>query len=349
MSTAPRVSVAMTVHNDAPFIAEAVESILRQSFTDLEFIIIDDGSTDGTTEILRRFDDPRLRIEFSARNRGIATQANRALDLARGHYIARMDGDDIALPDRLARQVALLEAEPEVVLCGAWAERFDEAAGTRAVWRFPTRHEDILPYGLFRGAFCNPLTMLRRATLERHGLRYDPSYPLAEDMHLWYRLLRLGRGANLPEVLLRYRLSPSQVTQAQADAKPALNGRLWTLMLADLGLPTDPDTLALHAAVARPLWPAEADFLRRAVAWLEALLAANEEARLYDPEGLRRLFRETLYWRCRAAERRGLPAMRFHAGATFTEPLPWIDRLRSWFKTRLKPAQPDASGRAARA
>src|SRR5882672_11542755 len=126
MNNSPLVSVIMTVYNTEKYLTEAVNSILNQSLKDFEFIIIDDGSTDGSAQLLDSFLDPRIRIFKSSENLGLIVQSNKALGLARGKYIARMDSDDISLPTRLATQVAFLESHLEIGLCGTFLAYFDE-------------------------------------------------------------------------------------------------------------------------------------------------------------------------------------------------------------------------------
>jgi len=119
----PQLTVLMPVYNGGPFLRSAIESILNQDFSDFDFLIIDDGSTDGSHEIAASYADPRIRLESNGRNLGLIATLNRGLDLARGTYVARMDADDIAFPDRLSKQLTFMEAHPEIGLCGTWYER----------------------------------------------------------------------------------------------------------------------------------------------------------------------------------------------------------------------------------
>lgn len=330
------VSVVMSVHNDGPYVAHAVQSILDQTFRDFEFLIYDDGSTDDTPAILARFQDPRLHIHRTPRNEGISSQVNRGLDAARGHYIARMDGDDLAEPGRFARQVAFMEENPRVGICGSQVLRFSEK-GTSHVWAFPLNHCDVQAQLFFRGSFCNPSTILRREVLEAYHLRYDPTFPQAEDYLLWYRLLQVSEGANLPEVLLRYRLSASQVTQARQEEKISCHKRLMQLMLRDLGFSGSQAEAQFNWQVLREPWPRHPDFFRRAVDWLNRLHNANRERRLYDPECFDRYLREHCVWHCRAATGRGLPGRRFLREAAFVPSSSWGLQLTLFAKSVLRP------------
>ncbi len=133
--TPPRVSVVLCVYNQAAYVAEAIASILGQTLTDLELIIVDNGSTDSSPEVVHSFTDPRIRYVRNERNLGHAGSLNRGRALARGRYLAIMDSDDISLPERLARQADFLDAHPDVAMCGSWVETFGARTEVR---RFPT-------------------------------------------------------------------------------------------------------------------------------------------------------------------------------------------------------------------
>lgn len=201
----PRVSVVMPTYNVAAYVEAATESILQQTFTDFELIIIDDGSTDDTWAVLERLaaQDPRIRLERNSANRGISYSRNRGTELAYGEYIAVMDHDDISMPDRLEKQVAYLDAHPEVgVVGGALRFLYGETLG-------PVRTFPVTP-GLIAWTMCfdipawHPTCMLRRCTLVAVG-GYSLEYVVSNDHDLWFRISRQTRLANLPDIMLHYR------------------------------------------------------------------------------------------------------------------------------------------------
>ncbi|RMD80520.1 MAG: glycosyltransferase, partial [Chloroflexi bacterium] len=207
VKTSPLVSVLMPVFNAERYVAEAIESILRQSFQDFEFIIIDDGSTDGSLDILKRYAarDPRIRL-VSRENRGLVATLNEGIELARGQWVARMDADDIALPERLALQVRHLEAT-KADFCGGAVACFGD---WRALWRYPLTHEACEVRLLFGVPFAHPTVMGRREVFDR--LRYQPEFVFAEDYDLWQRAWAAGyRLVNVPEIVLRYRVHAAQI------------------------------------------------------------------------------------------------------------------------------------------
>jgi hypothetical protein len=217
MPETPRVSVVMPVHNGGPYLEPAVDSILGQSFPDFEFVIIDDGSTDATPEILRRYEaaDHRVRVQHQEKA-GLVASLNRGCALARAGYIARMDADDIAFPDRLARQVDFLDRHPDVAVLGSAVMRIDASGGEIKRNLCPTSHAEIVAALREYTCFTHPSVMLRSAALTAVG-GYRPAYGPAEDYDLWLRLSEHYELANLPDPLLYYRVYPGQLSVRQLD------------------------------------------------------------------------------------------------------------------------------------
>ena len=201
----PAISVLMSVYNGERFLAEAVESILGQSHTDFEFLIVDDGSTDRTPEILRSFDDPRIRLIVNPRNLGLTRSLNIGLAAARGRFIARMDADDIAAADRFERQFAFLCDHPKVVLVGSGHARLDDDPATRLWATRPLRPIEFRWLSFFWSPILHPSAMFRAELIRRAGLRYDEDMATSQDYDLWTRMLSHGDGAALEGPLVYWR------------------------------------------------------------------------------------------------------------------------------------------------
>jgi len=202
----PTVSALMPVYNAEPYLAEAVESILGQTFADFEFLVVNDGSTDRSGAILERYAARDRRIRLTSRpNTGYTVALNQLLDLASGEFVARMDADDVALPQRLERQVDYLRAHRDVVCVGS-AVQFIDGAGRFLRNAHPGMdHEAIQQRALAGDCPLNhPSIMMRRAAVQAVG-GYHPEFEPAEDLDLWLRLGEVGRLTNLPEVLMKYR------------------------------------------------------------------------------------------------------------------------------------------------
>ena len=206
----PRVSVVMSVYNGEKYLAGAIRSILAQTFTDFEFIIIDDGSTDGSRAIIQRLEDPRIRL-IAQENWGLAAALNRGIGLARGAYMARMDADDISAPTRLAEQVDFLDAHPEIGMVGSSFHQIDEAGRVTALTPVLTTNEEIQCHLLEQNWFCHGSVMVRRECLDEAG-GYDETFTSAQDYDLWLRISEAYQVANLSKPLYRWRLSPEGVT-----------------------------------------------------------------------------------------------------------------------------------------
>lgn len=203
----PLISVCMPVYNTEPYIAEAVESILAQTYPNFEFIIIDDGSTDRSLSILERYAAQDTRIRLSSRpNAGYLVRLNEMLDEARGDFIARMDADDVAMPERFTRQIDFLNDHPEVVALGSRILAIDSDGDPIVEFCTIGDHEEIDRAHLeVRGGYINhPAAMIRTAAIRTVG-GYRAAYYPGEDVDLWLRLAEIGRLANLPERLLKYR------------------------------------------------------------------------------------------------------------------------------------------------
>jgi len=234
----PEVSVLMSVRDGGAFLAPAVESILGQSLTDLEFIIIDDGSGDGSWEMIQDFArrDRRIRALRNPANLGLAASLNRGLDVAQGRILARQDADDISLPQRLERQADFLNARPDTALLGTAVSPIDEQGRPLGPPdRQPTSRQAIRWKMLLFNAFHHPAVMLRRDAL-RGGLAYDPALAYAQDYDLWSRLLERERGANLPEALVLFRHHGGQSSKKAWARQQELADRVARANFARAGL-----------------------------------------------------------------------------------------------------------------
>lgn len=221
----PRVTVAMSMHNASRFLRECIDSILAQSMPDFELLIADDGSTDSSLEVALSYADPRIRLIRCPHD--FIASLNTLLGEARGRYIARMDADDVMLPDRLRLEADWLDSHPDIDAVCARAISIDEQGRTLSSPGAGAGRE-ITPRIMAEGnAVCNPTAMVRRATLQRLGLGYEQAFCWAEDYRFWAELLRRGgRMVELPQPLIRYRHSPGQVTATRWDEMMEASSRI---------------------------------------------------------------------------------------------------------------------------
>ena len=273
---APTVSVLMAVHNGEPHVRQAVDSILGQSLADFEFIIIDDHSTDGTPDYLARLDDPRIRLHRNAGNLGLTKSLNVGLDMARGRYIARMDADDIALPERLARQVAFLDANADHVLLGTGVVEIDGAGAAMKTDRQPMDDMAFRWTSLLRPPLRHPTAMFRSDPVKDAGLRYDETCRTAQDFDFWQRALAHGKAAVLGQPLLRYRVHDSNVTATRKQSQLETHRRIAVRNIERLFPPLTTDRAAINDLFSLYLGEAEAGSANVAAAAraMERLVAA---------------------------------------------------------------------------
>lgn len=205
------VTILMPAYNAAAYIAEAITSVLQQTFTAFELLIVNDGSTDHTLDIIRSFNDPRIRVIHQA-NSGVATALNTGLQHATGTYIARFDADDVCMPQRLEKQVAFLDTHPEYVITGSDAE-YISATGDYLCSYACSAHEDAdLKRQLHTHCpFTHSSVLFRKAAVLQCG-GYDARAHNMEDHLLWVQLSSSGRFYNIPEALIKVRFNPGSVT-----------------------------------------------------------------------------------------------------------------------------------------
>lgn len=199
----PQISVIMPAYNAEKYIAEAINSILTQTFNDFEFIIINDASTDSTKEIIESYKDLRIKFINNEQNQGVAKSLNIGLAAARGKYIARMDADDISLPQRFQTQFDFMEQNPDIGICGSWAQNFGERDDVIKTYQ---THEEIRDATFFYCPMNHPSVIFRN----NNSILYSENFTSTQDYELWCREIDNLNFANIPEVLLLYRRHSGQ-------------------------------------------------------------------------------------------------------------------------------------------
>ncbi len=259
MPTAPLVSVLVAVHDGEPFVRAALLSVLRQTVSDLELIVVDDSSTDGTAETVAGLEDPRLRILRNDERLGLAGSLNRALDEAGGRYVARLDADDAAFPDWLARSLRLLDSSAGLGLVGSGVLDIDTDGRPLDLHLHDAGRAALRWRALFSAPVFHNTVLLKRDVLEEYGLRYDTSYGESEDYELWTRVLEVAEGDCVEAPLVLHRLHEQQASRRRAELQRSL---------------ADEISLGRIAAVAPELAESSARLARRV--WLGGDVAAAE-------------------------------------------------------------------------
>lgn len=229
------ISVVMPNYNTTiENLNEAVKSILAQTYTNFEFIILDDCSTNGSYEWLAGIEDSRVRLFKNEKNMGITKTLNKGFRYARGKYIARMDSDDIALPTRFEKQIQYMEKNPSVIVCGTSVEYFgDESRIEVREMPSPEVHRCSFLFGNQYGLY-HPTAFFRRDMIEKYHIKYDEDLPTAQDYGMWTECSRYGIISWLEEVLLKYRIHAGQVSVAKCELQEACTLLVQRKQLAQL-------------------------------------------------------------------------------------------------------------------
>ncbi len=239
MST-PVVSILLPVHNGGPMLRESVESLLHQTWTDWELVAVNDGSTDGSGDVLRSYADSRIRVLDNPENMGLIASLNRGLAACRGELVARQDADDVSHPERLALQVRLLKRRPDLALLGSAAWRIDIQGNRLGAHDVPCSHRALLWALLFDNPFVHTSVLFRKSVVCDELGGYHPDFVAAEDYDLWARIAARYPVANLAERLVFYREHGTSITRTRFaqmnQASARISARISGMILPELNL-----------------------------------------------------------------------------------------------------------------
>lgn len=265
MSVLPRVTVLMSVRDGARHVRQAVGSILAQDYSDWEFIIIDDASTDETPLILGSYDEPRIRIFRNETNLGLAKSLNRGLELARGEFVARQDHDDVSAPSRLRRQIQRMDMDSDLVLLGTRGYQYDEETGLIREMLHPVDNVSIRVKMCYQNAFIHSSVFIRRNVLVENKLRFNEVLSATQDYELWTRLCDYGRVLNLSNKLVTYRWHGASISRLRSEEQRAVARQVSSAYIRR-ALPTmdapDPEHIRQILSGDRPPAPNELTFVR---------------------------------------------------------------------------------------
>ncbi|NNF02070.1 MAG: glycosyltransferase [Bacteroidia bacterium] len=287
-----KVTVLLPVYNGEKYLEDACRSVLNQSFHDFELLIINDGSSDRTSEIINSFSDPRLRVVNNEQNIGLIKTLNKGIDLAKSDLIARMDADDICRPKRLQLQVDFMNENPDIAISGGLFQAI--GTSTSNVVKQPTNPDVIKSKLLFHTVLAHPTVIYRKEALVKNSLYYDESYKHAEDYELWVRASRRVKISNLNEVLIDYRFHDKQVSAEFNNIQIENLNRCRVKQLDEIGISAGNDEIEIHLNLANQNYRKEIDFVKQAEKWLLKLHDHNCNVGFFD----RAAFDRTLgsYW-----------------------------------------------------
>jgi glycosyltransferase involved in cell wall biosynthesis len=328
----PVISVVMPVYNSGQFLNLAIESILDQTYTDYEFIIINDGSTDHTESVILSYTDSRIKYFKNPINLGIVATLNKGIELAKGTYLARMDADDISLPERFEKQHHFMESNPKIAVCGSQAFYINTMGIKTGQTDLPVQGNKIKAQLLFYNTFIHPTTFFKTEVIKE--IRYRSDYHYAEDYCLLAQISRGHQVGNLSEPLLLYRVHEGNTTATKKKEMSIAHLKVLDYQISYL-LNKKADTRFLNEFYAL----AEHDFqtysLPVYINILKSLLNANLETKRYDPKTFRRILH--LNWYELLLEKGEKYALsHFFKSELFSRNDVTFKQIRRIFKTSLK-------------
>jgi glycosyltransferase involved in cell wall biosynthesis len=348
----PEISIIMPLFNSAPFVKEAVESLLAQTFRDFELLVVDDGSSDGSPGIVESFADDRIRLLRGGESRGPAEARNRGLAEARGRTVVFFDSDDAARPGLLEELTDFLAAHPDCDMVGAWSEVIDEQGVPSAPGQgYGDRPEKLASNLLFYNCLPTSGLCIRRACLE--GLQFDGTLTVASDYDLWARLVVAHKTGVLPRTLARYRVHAQNITHRKKALATECLDRIFRRQLARLGIEPSGDEAALHARLTTLTVGTPKQTVIDAENWLMKLDEANARTAVYPAPLFREILGERWFGVCHSACGNGLWTWRRFHRSCLTRwfiPAPQERRnfLRLCLRGALKKMLPFSAGHPAR-
>lgn len=279
------ISVIMSVHNTKEeYLRPAIESILNQTYSNFEFIIIDDNSDSRTKNILKSYQDERIIIHTNSQNLGLTKSLNIGINLSRGKYIARMDSDDISLKTRLEEQLKYMEEHPDVVLLGSFTRPINTKKVNRQHW---TDNQDILKIRLlfYNIGIAHPTAFFRRDFLLNNNIKYDETYPKSQDYAMWVNVIKYGKIAVLPKALLEYRIHSDQITSQKRSEQIDCENRIILRQFEEYGFQLNDRERSIISSIYRGETDASNDEIKRL---FKKMVSVNYQKRIFDKELFKR-------------------------------------------------------------
>lgn len=275
------ISVIMSNYNtEESYLRSAIDSVLNQTYGNFEFIIVDDCSTDNSLEIIKSYKDERIVILENEENIGITKSLNRGLRVAKGEFVARMDADDICLPERFEKQVEFLTRNPEYIACGTAIEIIGEHKKGKIICRTIPDIETFRIYLLF-GNYPNiahPTAMFNHVLLKKYNIEYDERYPLAQDYKMWVNCSKYAPCYNLEDVLFQYRVHDKAVSTAKQQLQKDIASQIIMEQLQALEISCDDELLEIH----RNFFLERKEYNLKFKKWIKKLISQNKIYKVYD-------------------------------------------------------------------
>ncbi len=277
------VSVILPAYNAGPYIAEAIASILSQTYTNFELIIINDCSIDNTEEQILSFTDKRIVYTKNEENRGLIFNLNKGIELSKGKYLVRMDADDISLPDRIATQVEFMENHSEIGVSGTWFQSF---GAINSISRYEENDDAIKLQMLFHCRFCHPSVIIRKQVLTDNNFQFSTEYHHAEDYELWARIGFKTQFANIQKVLLKYRVHANSVTFKYAEIQRSNSDKVIQYLFGKIGVDISAEIIPLWIKFCYVEFNLSINELKQIEKLIVALINANKASKYVSNKAL---------------------------------------------------------------
>jgi glycosyltransferase involved in cell wall biosynthesis len=314
----PLVTVLMPVFNGQSFLKEAIQSILDQSYSHFELLIYNDGSTDQTQEIINSFEDKRIVRYNDRENSGYVCRLNHGFSVAKGKYIARMDADDVSFTHRLKMQVEFMEHFSEIGICGSHVEIIDLRGKSLGKSQHYTNDELLRIKLLADSCFAHPSVMIRKSVVDANNLRYDENFTPAEDYQLWYTLSLITKLANLPDILLKYRVHDTQITQRKKEIQKTAADAIRKKTIQDfLGCPVTEKNFDLHNTLFSNNFTPSISYVQDARNWLTFLISHNRVEKRFSEELFEKFVSEIWFSLCTHSYKLGAWIVFFYFNSGF--------------------------------
>ncbi len=275
----PAITVLMPVYNAEKYLADAIDSILNQSFNDFELLIINDGSTDSSEKIILSYSDSRVRYMKNEKNIKLIATLNKGIEIANGKYIARMDADDVSLPSRLQVQFDFMESNPNVALCGSWFELIGDRTG---IAKYGGEHNEIMMKMLYQCHFCHPSVIMRKSMIDTFDVKFDSAYIHAEDYDFFVRIGEKYKLANIQTALLKYRIHERSVSASNKAIQNNNSALVKKRLFEKTGLAISENDIDFFRTVMQHEYEFTKDYLHKAELLLDKLVAANKISAYFE-------------------------------------------------------------------
>jgi len=304
MSKIPKVTVLLSVYNGEKYLKEAIDSILNQTFKDFEFLIINDGSTDKSLQIINSYTDRRIKLINNKINIGLQKNLHKGINLAIGEYIARMDADDISLPERLKVQVEFMDKHPKIGICGTWVKKLGRSANF--VSKYYSVPDEVKASLLFNTSLAHPSVFIRKKFFIKYNLNYNQELNESEDYDLWTRCIDFFPISNINKILLYYRYHMESKSQKGIIELKNNSAIIRIKQLRKLNILPNDDELFLHQNFVPTDKNKRAEFIMLTEKWLLKIIEANKENKYCTEDALKKIIADRWLLICRNNNQLGL-------------------------------------------